>query len=40
MKIFAVLILAGFVYGFVRIMVVVIKELALFVIEAWRDIQI
>ncbi len=39
MKILAVLILAGFGYGFVRFMLVLIKELASFFFEAWHDVE-
>ncbi len=39
MKTLSVIILIGLGYGFVRFMHGVIKELALFVVEAWRDVE-
>ena len=40
MKIFAVLILICLTYGLVRFMRGLIKELAMFAVEAWRDVEI
>ncbi len=37
MGVFTAVILIGLAYGLVRLLQVVIKELALFAIEAWRD---
>ncbi len=39
MQILAVLILAGLFYGLARFMLGLIKELALFAVEAWRDVE-
>ncbi|MDT4330315.1 hypothetical protein ACQE3E_02040 [Methylomonas sp. MED-D] len=40
MKILAILVLAGLGYGAVRFILTVVKELALFAVEAWRDIEV
>ncbi|TCV85506.1 MULTISPECIES: hypothetical protein [Methylomonas] len=40
MKIFAVLILALIGYGFALFLRGIIKELAQFAVEAWRDVEI
>jgi Na+/H+ antiporter NhaA len=40
MKLFAILILAGIGYGLVLFLRGLIKELALFAVEAWRDVEI
>ncbi len=40
MKIFAVLMLAGMAYGFALFLRGIIKELAQFAVEAWRDVEI
>jgi hypothetical protein len=39
MKIITVVILIGLGYGFVRFLLGLIKELVLFAIEAWRDVE-
>lgn len=39
MKLIAALILMGLVYGLVRFAHSLIKELAQFAIEAWRDVE-
>ena len=39
MKLIAALILMGLVYGLVRFTHSLIKELAQFAIEAWRDVE-
>ena len=39
MKIFTVLILICLTYGLVRFMRGLIKELAMFAVEAWRDVE-
>ena len=39
MKLVAALILIGLVYGLVRFTHSLIKELAQFAIEAWRDVE-
>ncbi|MCQ8119744.1 hypothetical protein [Methylomonas rosea] len=40
MKILAVLIFAGIAYGFALFLIGIIKELAQFAVEAWRDVEI
>lgn len=40
MKIIAVLLLAVLGYGLGRILLEIAKELALFAVEAWRDVEI
>ncbi|MDT4288534.1 hypothetical protein RO575_03105 [Methylomonas sp. MO1] len=40
MKILAVLILAGLTYGLALFILGIIKELAEFAVEAWRDVEI
>lgn len=39
MKLIAALILISLIYGLVRFMIGLIKELAEFAIEAWRDVE-
>ncbi|WP_269454677.1 hypothetical protein [Methylomonas methanica] len=40
MKILAVLIFAAIAYGFALFLLGILKELAQFAVEAWRDIEI
>lgn len=40
MKIFTILLLICLAYGLVRFMYGLIKELAMFAVEAWRDVEI
>lgn len=40
MKLLAVLILVGFTYGLALFLRGFIKELALFAVEAWRDVEL
>jgi len=39
MKIPTAVILIGFGYGFMRFLLGLIKELVLFAVEAWRDVE-